>query len=359
MRDEREAGERVAEGDVERQHAAGAARIERLGERAPERTLVAVEPGDDDRDARVRVRFEPRPRPPRRELELRARVGARDADGLRLTRCRAAARERHAAGGERFEERRLLRRHGVEPVDDEERRLPHPRLFEHVRHDAGEPRAVGEVLAAGAHAVLPRPGRERRRVLAGEHAGQPVGEVPRVGKCPGVARERRGLGDGEERVAGRAAYHVLPEAQLLIGAEEKREAVGERRVERVVVEPLDERGVRQDVGRLPGREARHHLAAVELGRERLRQAPVRRNDRGPARAPERKPGEEFVPRELEESVRHRRGMIGQRAALWASGGFDSGAGSVAKATANASASAVAMATARSPSERWWSISDIP
>ena len=285
MRDEREAGERVAERDVERQHAAGAAGIERLGERAPERTLVPVELGDDDRDARVRVRFEPRPRPPRRELELRARVGARDADRFRLAQCRAAARERHATRGERFEERRLLRRDGVEPVGDEERRLPHPRLFEHVRHDAGEPRAVGEVLAAGARAVLPRPGRERRRVVAGESAGQPVGEFPRVGKRPGLARERRGLGDGEERVAGRAAHHVLPEAQLLIGAEEKRQAVGERRVERVFVEPLDERGVRQDVGGLPGRAARRLAAAVEFRRERLRQAAVGGDDRGPAGPP--------------------------------------------------------------------------
>ena len=125
-----------------------------------------------------------------------------------------------------------------------------------------------------------------------------------MGERPGVARERRGLGDGEERVAGRAAHHVLPEAQLLIGAEEKRQAVGERRVERVFVEPLDERGVGQDVGGLPGREARRLAAAVEFRGEHLRQPAVRRNDRDPAGPPQRKPVEEFVPRELEERFHH-------------------------------------------------------
>ena len=93
VRDERKAGERIAERDVERQHAAGAAGVHRLGERAAERALVPVELGHDDRDARVRVRLQPRPGPARRKRELRARIGGGDADSV----CRLARRGRTRA----------------------------------------------------------------------------------------------------------------------------------------------------------------------------------------------------------------------------------------------------------------------
>ena len=304
VRDERSRGQRVAERDVERQHAARTPRIQRFGERAPQPPLVPVELRHDDRDARVGVRLEPRPRPAGRELEFRAGIRAGEPGHLGRALRRAGTRERDAASGKRFQQRSLLRRDRVEAIGDEQRRLPHPRCVHHLRGERGEPGPVDEMLAAGARRILARPGRELGGVLAGERAGKSVGEIPRVGERPGLARERRRFGHGEERVAGPASHHVLPEALLLVGREQERQAVGELRVQRVLVQAFDKRGVRQHVGSLPDREAGRLLPAVELRRDRLREAPVRRDDRGPASPPEREPREEIVPRELEERVGH-------------------------------------------------------
>ncbi len=125
---------------------------------------------------------------------------------------------------------------------------------------------------------------------------------------PGLGRARRGLGHGEEAAADRRLAHdLLPQALRLIRRQQERQPGAGLRIERVVVEPLDERRVRQDVRGFPDRATRRDLPLVEFRQQRLRQPAVGRDDRCLPGMTVREAGEQLISRERRQGVRHRAG----------------------------------------------------
>ncbi|MFO1363989.1 MAG: hypothetical protein U1F45_16215 [Burkholderiales bacterium] len=221
---------------------------------------------------------------------------------------RAAGRQPDAARRERLQERALLRRDDVETVDHEKLRLPHQRSGERVRHHLRQARGVRRARARAAHAVGARPACKGGAVVVERNAVEPVEEPPRVRQRPGLGCARRGLRHREQVPAGPGrADHLLPERLRLVGREQERQRRTRVGVQGVVVEPLDERRVRQNVGGLPRGAAGGELPPVELPRECQGEPAVGRDDRDAGRVAGAELREQLLSFERGQRVRHRAG----------------------------------------------------
>ena len=110
-------------------------------------------------------------------------------------------------------------------------------------------------------------------------SGKPVLYAPFMRNVPGIARQGRDARERPgQRLGRRCGYHPLPEGVFLRLAQQLGQARRKRRIKRVLVQPLDQRAERQDVGRFPGGESAPGLPPVEPRGERRGQPPVGRDD---------------------------------------------------------------------------------
>ena len=264
-------GERRAERQVEGQRAL------RLARQVVRRMQGAREHARDFLPALAELRHH-HADAPRAGLELRARplrggfeLGARRGEHAPPRGVRPA---RRCAGGERdpgaragLEKRLRLRLERVEAVGDDQLRRSQRGRAEQRRDQLGQPRCVDMALAQAALFVGSRPGGEGDRVVVARELAERPGDAPGLRQRPGACRLGSGLRQREQRLAPAAlADRRLPQRLRLRGAEEQRQARPQVGVQRVLVEPLDEGGERQDVRGFPDRAAGVDLALVELAR---------------------------------------------------------------------------------------------
>src|SRR6185503_979336 len=100
-------------------------------------------------------------------------------------------------------------------------------------------------------------------------------DAPGVPQPPGLAALCGRLRDREQ---GALAYDLLPEELLLRAGEQQRKLRSDIGIERILVEPLDKGAEGKNVRGFPDREAGCRLLLVEFSRQRLCEAPIRRQD---------------------------------------------------------------------------------
>ncbi len=163
----------------------------------------------------------------------------------------------------------LLRREDVEGVGDERLRRSERGVAEQRRDHVGQARGVGRIAL---------------RVGAAQRANAAASSLP--GKAPSAPAMRQPCARRQARRHSAAACagassaapssrsDRLPQLDLLRFGQQQRQRRRELGIQRVLVQPLDQGGQRQDVGALPDGQALVRLPRVELARELLRQAPV-------------------------------------------------------------------------------------